>query len=95
MLATNRIHLDLNNSVNIYFYILKNLFLNIIIKKKKNKNNYIVSLALVALSEICTAEMCRELFTDVTKLFSKTSTYLKKKTALCCAKIIKKIPEVN
>ncbi|EGR32940.1 hypothetical protein IMG5_065960 [Ichthyophthirius multifiliis] len=72
MLATNRIHLDLNHS-----------------------NNYVVSLALVALSEICTADMCRELFPDVTKLFGKTSTYIKKKTALCCAKIIKKIPEVN
>jgi len=42
MMATNRIHYDLNSS-----------------------SNYVISLALISLSEICTAEMSRELVPDV------------------------------
>ena len=35
-----------------------------------NNSNYIVSLALMALSEICTAEMCRDLSPEVLKILS-------------------------
>lgn len=47
MMATNRIHHDLNSSR----YLKFNRFIS----------NYIISLALIALSEVCTTEMCREL----------------------------------
>jgi len=70
MMATNRIHHDLNSS-----------------------SNYIISLALVALSEICTAEMCRELVSDILKVMANGTSFVKKKAALSATKIIKKLPD--
>jgi len=59
------------------------------------QNNYVVSLAIVALSEICTAEMCRELLPDLLKQFAQGSTFVKKKAALCCVKMAKLLPEAT
>lgn len=70
MMATNRVHLDLNSN-----------------------SNYIVSLALIALSEICTAEMCRELVGDILKVMTGGTSFVKKKAALAATKVIKKLPD--
>jgi len=59
----------------------------------KATSNYIAALALVALSEICTAEMCRELVADVIYLIDKGLAFIKKKAALAASRIIKKVPE--
>lgn len=58
-----------------------------------NQSNYVVSLALMALSEICTAEMCRELASEVLKLLATGTSYIKKKAALASTRIVKKVPE--
>jgi AP-1 complex subunit gamma-1 len=66
-----------------------------------NQSNYIVSLALMALSEICTAEMCRDLASEVLKLLQQGTidptkqgtSYIKKKAALASTRIVKKVPE--
>lgn len=70
MLATHRIHTDLNS-----------------------QSNYVISLALMALSEICTTEMCRELVGDLIKIMKTGTSFVKKKAALAATKIIKKLPE--
>jgi len=58
-------------------------------------NNYIISLALAALSEICTADMCRELAPQVGKLMDNSSaSYIKKKAILAATRIIRKVPEM-
>jgi AP-1 complex subunit gamma-1 len=47
----------------------------------------------MALSEICTAEMCRDLSTEVLKLLSQGTSYIKKKAALASTRIVKRVPE--
>ena len=58
-----------------------------------NQSNYIVSLALMALSEICTAEMCRDLSGEVLKLMQNGTAYIKKKAALASTRIVSRVPE--
>mmetsp|Transcript_28820 Transcript_28820/g.33278 ORF Transcript_28820/g.33278 Transcript_28820/m.33278 type:complete len:897 (+) Transcript_28820:42-2732(+) len=57
--------------------------------------NYVIALALQALGEITSADMCRELAPEVLKLMVSGNTYIKKKTALAASRIIKKIPELT
>ncbi len=56
--------------------------------------NYIIALALIALSEICTPQMLREVHPEVIKLLGSGTSYIKKKAALAATKIIKKVPEL-
>ncbi|GLC40655.1 hypothetical protein PLESTB_000036100 [Pleodorina starrii] len=58
------------------------------------KNMYIVGLALVALGNICSAEMARDLAPDVEKLMDCPAPYIRKKAALCAVRIVKKVPEL-
>lgn len=58
-----------------------------------NQSNYIVALALMALAEICTAEMCRELSVEVLKILTTGTSYIKKKAALASSRIVRKVPE--
>ena len=59
-----------------------------------HKNHYIVGLALCSLGNICSAEMGRDLAPEVKKLMKSSSSYIKKKAALCAERIINKIPEM-
>jgi AP-1 complex subunit gamma-1 len=47
----------------------------------------------MALSEICTAEMCRDLASEVLKLLTSGTSYIKKKAALASTRIVRKVPE--
>lgn len=58
-----------------------------------NSSNYVVALALMSLSEICTTEMCRDLSTEVLKLMLSGTSYIKKKAALASCRVITKVPE--
>ena len=58
-----------------------------------NQSNYTVSLALMALSEVCTSEMCRALAGDVLKLLQNGTAYIKKKAALASTRIVTRVPE--
>jgi len=51
-------------------------------------------LALAALSEITTADMCRELAPEVCKLLTSGNNYVKKKAALAATRIIRRVPEL-
>ena len=75
-----------------------------------NSNQSIVGLALVAMGNICSAEMARDLSPDVENLLNNGSPYIKKKAALCAVRsllcdkmtedvrhgcrILKKVPEL-
>lgn len=53
-----------------------------------NENQNIVGLALVAMGNICSAEMARDLSPDVEQLLRNGSAYIKKKAALCAIRYI-------
>lgn len=58
-----------------------------------NQSNYIVALALMALSEICTQDMCRDLAFDVLKLLQNGTAYIKRKAALASTRIVTRVRE--
>lgn len=58
-------------------------------------NAYVVGLALCALGNICSAEMAKDLCTEVEKHFSNANTYIKKKAILCSIKLVHKVPELQ
>ncbi|KAG2434067.1 hypothetical protein HXX76_007795 [Chlamydomonas incerta] len=58
------------------------------------KNPYIVGLALVALGNICSAEMARDLAPDVEKLMDSSMAFIRKKAALCAIRVVKKVPDL-
>ncbi|KAL2344306.1 hypothetical protein Fmac_005591 [Flemingia macrophylla] len=57
-------------------------------------NQYIVGLALCALGNICSAEMARDLAPEVERLLYFRDPNIRKKAALCSARIIKKVPDL-
>eukprot|EP00742_Colponemidia_sp_Colp-10_P000433 GILJ01000474.1.p1 GENE.GILJ01000474.1~~GILJ01000474.1.p1 ORF type:complete len:866 (-),score=167.22 GILJ01000474.1:91-2688(-) len=57
-------------------------------------NQYIVGLALVALGDISSAEMCRDLASEVDKLLRSANPYIRKKAALTAIRVIRKCPDV-
>ena len=58
-----------------------------------SNNNNIVGLVLCVLSEICTAELAKDLHLDVLKCCSNSSAYIRKKAILTSIKIVKRVPE--
>jgi AP-1 complex subunit gamma-1 len=56
-------------------------------------NNNIVSLTLCVLSEICTAELARDLHQDVLKCIANNSAYIRKKAILTSIKIVRRVPD--
>jgi AP-1 complex subunit gamma-1 len=55
---------------------------------------FVVGLALCCLGAICSIEMSRDLAGEVERLMKSSNTYIKKKAALCAAKIVRKVPEL-
>jgi AP-1 complex subunit gamma-1 len=66
------------------------------IKKDLEANNqYIVAIALNAIGEVATPDMCRDTTSEVIKcLTHNNNPYIKKKAALALTKIIRKCPEL-
>ncbi|GJJ78854.1 AP-1 complex subunit gamma-1 [Entomortierella parvispora] len=58
-------------------------------------NMYIVGLALCTLGNIASAEMSRDLTSEVEKLLGSSNMYIRKKAALCAIRIIRKVPELQ
>ena len=59
-----------------------------------NSNQYIVALALVAIGNLATQDMARDLASDVDKLLRSTNSYLRKKAALAAIRLLKKEPDL-
>lgn len=57
-------------------------------------NQYVVALALTTLANIASTEMGRDLFQTVDKIMSSGNPYLKKKAAVCAARISSRVPEL-
>lgn len=58
-----------------------------------SQTQFVVGLALCALGSICSPEMSRDLAGEVERLMRSANTFIKKKAALCAARIIRKVPE--
>lgn len=67
---------------------------NTIKKDLESNNQYIVAVALNAIGEVCTSDMCRDSSSEVLKLLSHNNPYIKKKAATALSKIIRKCPEL-
>lgn len=63
-------------------------------KDLESMNQYIVAIALNAIGEVCTSDMCRDSAPEVVKLLSHSNPFIKKKAALAASKIIRKCPEL-
>ena len=53
-----------------------------------------MSLALTALCEISTAEMCREMYAEIQKLIGSTNLFIRKKATMTAVRIIRKVPDM-
>lgn len=60
-----------------------------------DSNQYVNGLALCALGNIASPEMCRALSREVEKLMSSTNPYIRKKAALCAMRIVRKVDEIE
>lgn len=60
-----------------------------------HENQYVNGLALCALGNIASPEMCRALAREVEKLMSSLNPYVRKKAALCAMRIIRKVDEIE
>jgi len=58
-------------------------------------NQYVNGLALCALGNIASSEMCRALAREVENMMSTTNPYIRKKAALCAMQIIRKVDEIE
>lgn len=60
-----------------------------------NENQYVNGLALCALGNIGSNEMCRALAREVENMMASPNPYLRKKAALCAMRIVRKVDEIE
>ncbi|XP_053359604.1 AP-1 complex subunit gamma-like 2 [Clarias gariepinus] len=66
------------------------------IKNDLSQNNqHVQSLALCTLACMGSAEMCRDLAPEIERLLRSSSSYIRKKAALCAVHIVRKIPDLG
>lgn len=59
-----------------------------------NSNQYIQALSLIAVGNLATQDMARDLISDVEKLLRSNNSYLRKKAALALIRLLKKEPDL-
>mmetsp|Transcript_18114 Transcript_18114/g.18172 ORF Transcript_18114/g.18172 Transcript_18114/m.18172 type:complete len:870 (+) Transcript_18114:126-2735(+) len=59
-----------------------------------NSNQYIVALSLIAIGNLSTQDMARDLASDVEKLLKANNSYLRKKAALATIRLLRKEPDL-
>uniref|UniRef100_H3CR83 AP-1 complex subunit gamma n=1 Tax=Tetraodon nigroviridis TaxID=99883 RepID=H3CR83_TETNG len=60
-----------------------------------HSNQYVQSLALCTLACMGSSEMCRDLAPEIERLLRASSSYVKKKAALCAVHIVRKVPDLG
>ena len=60
-----------------------------------SNNQYIQALSLIAIGNLATQDMARDLISDVEKLLKSNNSYLKKKAALATIRLLKKEPDLT
>eukprot|EP00808_Paulinella_micropora_P032204 g17397.t1 len=60
-----------------------------------HENQYVAGLALCALGNISSSEICSDLAAEVEKLMNSPNPYLRKKAVLCATRCIRKVPELS
>lgn len=60
-----------------------------------SSQQFVVGLALCCLGSICSSEMSRDLLEEVERLMKSQNSYIKKKAALCAARIVRKLPDLS
>ena len=71
------------------------LVTNSIKNDMSSDNQYVTGLALCALGNIGSNEMCRALAREVEQMMTSSNPYLRKKAALCAMRIIRKVDEIE
>ena len=61
----------------------------------QSSNNQVSALALTALANVGTADMCRDLAKNVENLLLHSNSFIRKKANLAAARVIRKCPELN
>lgn len=59
------------------------------------KNHYTVGLALSALGNIGSAEMCRDLAPDIERLMDSADPYVRKKATVAAVRVVRKVGELH
>ncbi|ROL55201.1 AP-1 complex subunit gamma-1 [Anabarilius grahami] len=70
------------------------LITNSIKNDLSHSSQYVQSLALCTLACMGSAEMCRDLASEIERLLRASNSYIKKKATLCAVHIIRKVPEL-
>lgn len=60
----------------------------------ESDNSNVVGLALTALGNIGSFDICRDLAPYVVRLITKSTNFVKKKAVLACVRIVRKYPDV-
>ena len=60
-----------------------------------NPNQYIAATSLISIGNLATQDMARDLASDVDKLLRSNNSFLRKKAALACIRLLKKVCPVS
>ena len=63
-------------------------------KDLKHKSPYVVGLGLCSLGNVASLEIARDLSNEIERLLQSENPYLRKKAALCAARIVRKAPDL-
>ena len=61
---------------------------------RSTDNPFVVGLALTVLGNMSSGDMCRDLFSDLDKCLRNSNSYIRKKAAVACIRVLQKVPEL-
>ena len=70
------------------------LVTNSVQQDMRSKNQYVVGLALTVLGNMSSPDMCRDLFADLDRALRNSNSYIRKKAAVACIRVLQKVPEL-
>ena len=59
-----------------------------------DSNHYVQALAMATIANIASAEISRDLAPEIDKLMRSPNAYIRKKAAVCAARMVRKVPEL-